>query len=181
MSFSAENVERARRVRLLLLDVDGVLTDGRLFVDGDGRESKQYHIRDGTALVWARQAGLVTGVLSGRSSASTTARARQLGIGIVRQGTDDKLKTYLEILEEHGLADDEVCFMGDDVMDLPVLRRVGLGAAPSDAVDLVAERVHWTSTRPGGHGAVRELVEQVLRAQGRYEAIVARYTGEASS
>ena len=92
MEFSAENVQRAKRVRLLLFDVDGVLTDGRLLIDSEGREAKQYHIRDGTGLVWARQAGLLTGLLSARASASTTERARQLGIPIVRQGADDKLR-----------------------------------------------------------------------------------------
>jgi 3-deoxy-D-manno-octulosonate 8-phosphate phosphatase (KDO 8-P phosphatase) len=177
MEFSPENVARARRLRLLLFDVDGVLTDGRLLVDSDGREAKLYHIRDGTGLVWARRAGLLTGILSARSSASTAARATQLGISIVRQGADDKLSAYLDILEEHRLTDEDVCYMGDDVLDLPVLRRVGLAAAPSDAVPDVTALVHWISQRRGGEGAAREIIEHVLRAQGRWDELMARYAG----
>jgi 3-deoxy-D-manno-octulosonate 8-phosphate phosphatase (KDO 8-P phosphatase) len=180
MEFSPDNVERARRVRLLLFDVDGVLTDGRLLIDSDGREAKQYHIRDGTGLVWARQSGLLTGFLSARASGSTTERARQLGISIVRQGADDKLKAYAELLDEHNLTDAEVAYMGDDVLDLPVLRRAGLSAAPSDAAPEVLERVHWTSGRRGGDGAARELIEHVLRAQGRWNDLVARFVGGGS-
>jgi len=180
MDFSAEHVERAKRLRLLLFDVDGVLTDGRLLLDSDGREAKLYHIRDGTGLVWARQAGLLTGFLSARASASTTERARQLGVSIVRQGADDKLRAYLELLDEHNLADAEVAYMGDDVLDLPVLRRVGLASAPSDAVTDVRERVHWISDQRGGDGAVRELIEHVLRAQGRWTDLVARFLGGGS-
>jgi 3-deoxy-D-manno-octulosonate 8-phosphate phosphatase (KDO 8-P phosphatase) len=179
MAFAPHHAARARRVSLLLFDVDGVLTDGRLLLDADGRESKQYHIRDGTALVWARQAGLLTGLLSARSSASTTERARQLGIPIVRQGASDKLTAYRAILVEQGLEDEQVAYMGDDLLDLPVLDRAGLACAPADAVADVRARVHWVSTLEGGAGAVRELIEHVLRAQDRWEAIVARYLGEA--
>ena len=177
MEFTAEHIERAKRLRLLLFDVDGVLTDGRLLLDSDGREAKLYHIRDGTGLVWARQSGLLTGVLSARASASTTERARQLGVSIVRQGADDKLKAYLEVLHEHNLTDADVAYMGDDVLDLPVLRRVGLASAPSDAVVDVRERVHWVSALSGGNGAVRELIEHVLRAQGRWNDLVSRFVG----
>ena len=180
MEFSAENVQRATRVRLLLFDVDGVLTDGRLIIDSDGREAKEYHIRDGTGLVWARQAGLLTGFLSARASASTTERARQLGVSIVRQGADDKLRAYVELLEEHNLTDNDVAYMGDDVLDLPVLRRVGLSSAPNDAVADVIERVHWTSSLRGGAGAARELIEHVLRAQELWPDLVARFAGGGS-
>jgi 3-deoxy-D-manno-octulosonate 8-phosphate phosphatase (KDO 8-P phosphatase) len=175
--FSVDVEQRAARLKLLLFDVDGVLTDGRLDIDADGRESKRYHIRDGTALVWARQAGLLTGLLSARSSLSTAERARQLGISIVRQGADDKLRAYDEILSEHGLRDEEVAYMGDDLLDLPVLRRVGLSSAPADAVGDVRTRVHWVSERGGGCGAVRDFIEQVLRARQQWDAILGRYIG----
>jgi 3-deoxy-D-manno-octulosonate 8-phosphate phosphatase (KDO 8-P phosphatase) len=178
MTSSPSFASRAIRLRLLLFDVDGVLTDGRLLLDSDGRESKRYHIRDGTGLVWARQAGLLTGLVSARASASTTERARQLAIPIVRQGAENKLKAYDEIIAEQGLRDDEVAFMGDDILDLPVLRRVGLAAAPADAVPEVRSRVQWVSQYGGGQGAVRELIEVVLRAQGRWDDLVARYMGE---
>ena len=165
----------ARGVRLLLFDVDGVLTDGRILLHADGSESKQYHIRDGTGLVLARRSGLLTGLLSARTSASTTERARQLQIPIVRQGASDKLTVYQEILAEHGLADGEVAFMGDDVQDLPVLTRVGLSCAPADAVPEVRARSRWISSRGGGAGAVRELIELVLRAQGTWDELVSAY------
>jgi 3-deoxy-D-manno-octulosonate 8-phosphate phosphatase (KDO 8-P phosphatase) len=165
----------ARGLRLLLFDVDGVLTDGRILLHADGTESKQYHIRDGTGLVLARRSGLLTGLLSARTSASTLERARQLSIPIVRQGAANKLTAYEEILAEHGLADHEVAFMGDDVQDLPVLVRVGLPCAPADAVPEVRARVRWISSLAGGAGAVRELIELVLRAQGRWDALVSPY------
>lgn len=166
---------RARRLRLLLFDVDGVLTDGRILLHADGTESKQYHIRDGTALVWARRAGLLTGLLSARTSMATTQRAQQLSIPIVRQGVDDKLAAYEAILVDQRLADDEVAFMGDDLLDLPVLARVGLSCAPADAVADVRTRVHWVSAHGGGAGAVRELVEHVLQAQGQWQALLDRH------
>jgi 3-deoxy-D-manno-octulosonate 8-phosphate phosphatase (KDO 8-P phosphatase) len=168
--------ERARRIRLLLFDVDGVLTDGKIFLHADGTESKTFDIRDGTAIVLAQRAGLRTGLLSGRQSASTTERAAQLRIPIVRQGSADKLETLEEILAGEGLTAGEVAFMGDDLMDLPVLGHVGLGATPADAADEVRSRCHWISSRRGGDGAVRELIEMVLKAQGRWDGIVSSFT-----
>jgi 3-deoxy-D-manno-octulosonate 8-phosphate phosphatase (KDO 8-P phosphatase) len=173
--FPAELAGRAQRVRLLLFDVDGVLTDGTILLDAEGRESKRFSIRDGTALVWARQAGLLTGVLSARTAAATTERARQLGMAIVRQQAGDKAAAFTEILAEHGLAAADVAYMGDDLMDLPVLRLAGLSAAPADAAEAVRARVHFVSRLPGGSGAARELIEGVLRAQGLWPAIAARY------
>ncbi len=168
----------ARRLRLLLFDVDGVMTDGRILLHADGTESKQYHIRDGTGLVLARRSGLLTGLLSARTSAATLERARQLSIPIVRQGAANKLTAYDEILAEHGLTDSEVAFMGDDVQDLPVLTRVGLSCAPADAVPEVRARVQWISTCGGGAGAVRELIELVLRAQGSWDDLVSAFLPE---
>jgi 3-deoxy-D-manno-octulosonate 8-phosphate phosphatase (KDO 8-P phosphatase) len=173
--FAPDLAARARRLRLLLFDVDGVLTDGTILLDAEGRESKRFSIRDGTALVWARQAGLLTGVLSARTAAATTARARQLGMTIVRQQATDKAAAFAEILAEQGLSAEDVAYMGDDLMDLPVLRLAGVSAAPSDAAELVRARVHFVSRQPGGGGAVREFVEGVLHAQDRWPAIEARY------
>jgi 3-deoxy-D-manno-octulosonate 8-phosphate phosphatase (KDO 8-P phosphatase) len=179
MTLSTREIDdRARTLRLLLFDVDGVLTDGRILLHADGSESKQFHIRDGTALVWARRVGLLTGLLSARTSGATTERARQLGIPIVRQGTDDKLTAYLDLIREHGIADAHVAFMGDDILDLPVLSRVGLACAPADAVPEVRERVHWVSSLGGGAGAVREFIDLVLRAQGHWTPLVGSYLPE---
>lgn len=169
---------KAARIRLMLFDVDGVLTDGRILMHADGSESKEFSIRDGTGLVWAQRAGLATGLLSARQSRATTARAAQLGIRIVRQQSGDKLQIFRELLREERLSEEEVAFMGDDLLDLPVLSRVGLSAAPSDAASDVRTRVDWVSALPGGRGAARELVELVLRAQGRWDGLLSGYLAE---
>jgi 3-deoxy-D-manno-octulosonate 8-phosphate phosphatase (KDO 8-P phosphatase) len=174
-AFPTELAARARRVRLLLFDVDGVLTDGTILLDADGRESKRFSIKDGTAIVWARQAGLLTGVLSARTAAATAERARQLGMTVVRQQAADKAAAFAEILAEQRLDADAVAYMGDDLMDLPVLHQAGLSAAPADAVAAVRARVHFVSRLPGGGGAARELIEGVLEAQGYWPGIEARY------
>jgi 3-deoxy-D-manno-octulosonate 8-phosphate phosphatase (KDO 8-P phosphatase) len=163
---------RARRIRLILLDVDGVLTDGRIIVHGDGTESKEFHIRDGAGIVWAMQAGVEVGLLSARTSAATTLRATQLGISIVSQGVGSKLAEFERILGERALAADDVAYMGDDLLDIPVLNRAGLAAAPADAATEVRGVSHWVSPSGGGRGAVRDLIELVLRAQDRWDAIV---------
>ena len=166
---------RAARIRLLLFDVDGVLTDGTILLDAHGEEAKVFHIRDGTAVVLAHKAGLMTGLLSARQSASTSERATQLGIKLVYQGVASKLAAYEQILRDHELTDEEVAYMGDDLVDLPVLARVGLSAAPADAVSDVRDRVTWVSRRAGGRGAVRDFVELVLRAQSRWQGLVAPF------
>jgi 3-deoxy-D-manno-octulosonate 8-phosphate phosphatase (KDO 8-P phosphatase) len=170
--------ERAKGVRLVLFDVDGVLTDGKVLMHADGSESKQFDIKDGSAIVWAQRFGLQIGFLSARSSAATAQRAAQLGITLVHQGVASKLDTYDQIADTLLLEDDQIAYMGDDLLDLPVLLRVGLAAAPADAVEDVRSRVHWVSRFGGGSGAARELIEMVLRAQGRWDAIVASYLAE---
>jgi 3-deoxy-D-manno-octulosonate 8-phosphate phosphatase (KDO 8-P phosphatase) len=169
--------ERARRIRLLLFDVDGVLTDGVVVMHADGSESKGFHIKDGAAIVWAQRAGLPVGLLSARSSGATTHRAAQLAIRIVQQGVTSKLSAFEQILKSSGLAEEAVSYMGDDLLDQPVLNRAGLAAAPADAAREVRQAVHWVSTARGGRGAVRELIELVLRAQGRWDGIVAEQSG----
>lgn len=171
---------KASRVRLLLFDVDGVLTDGKILLHPDGSESKQFDIRDGTAIVWALRTGLTVGFLSARFSTATAQRAAQLGVTLVYQGVTAKLAAYEQILSAHNLADDDVAYMGDDLLDLPVLSRVGLSAAPADAAGDVRSRVTWVSRAPGGDGAARELVELVLRAQQRWEELLGSYLAEGS-
>jgi 3-deoxy-D-manno-octulosonate 8-phosphate phosphatase (KDO 8-P phosphatase) len=166
---------KAERIRLLLFDVDGVLTDGVVVMHADGSESKGFHIRDGAAIVWAQRAGLTVGLLSARSSGATTQRAAQLAIRIVQQGVKNKLEAYQRVLRETELSDEVVAYMGDDLLDLPVLARAGLSAAPADAAPEVRARVDWVATAGGGRGAVRELIEFVLRAQQRWDDVTREY------
>jgi 3-deoxy-D-manno-octulosonate 8-phosphate phosphatase (KDO 8-P phosphatase) len=170
---------KASAVRLLLFDVDGVLTDGAVLMHVDGSESKSFHIRDGAALVWAQRAGLSVGFLSARTSGATAQRAAQLGIRIVSQGVAHKADAYEAICRQAGLEDSAVAFMGDDLLDLPVLSRVGLSAAPADAAPEVLASVDWVSSSGGGRGAARELIELVLRAQGRWNDVVQQYGARA--
>lgn len=163
---------KAAVVKLLLFDVDGVLTDGKIMLHPDGTESKQFDIKDGTGLVWAQRAGLKVGVLSARSSAATAQRAAQLGITIVHQGVASKVRAYDVILRQHGLEDADVAYMGDDVLDLPVIARVGLSGAPADAVEEVRSRVDYVSRARGGAGAARDLVELVLKSQNRWNELL---------
>jgi 3-deoxy-D-manno-octulosonate 8-phosphate phosphatase (KDO 8-P phosphatase) len=163
---------KAKGIRLLLFDVDGVLTNGKILLHPDGTESKQFDIKDGTGLVWAQRAGLKVGVLSARASAATAQRAAQLGITIVHQGVSSKLRAYEMILRQQELTDADVAYMGDDVLDLPVIARAGLSAAPSDAVEEVRTRVDYVSAACGGDGAARDFVELVLKAQDRWERLL---------
>lgn len=169
--------ERARGVRVLLFDVDGVLTDGAVEISSTGGESKQFSIRDGAALVWAQREGLTVGLVSGRPSDVTTRRADELGIRLVIQDRVSKGESYQRLAEANGFVDDQVAYMGDDLLDLPVLRRVGLSAAPADAAADVRSCVDWVSAHAGGRGAVRELVEFVLKSQGRWDALVSQLAG----
>jgi len=171
--------ERAERIKVVLLDVDGVLTDGKISLHADGTESKQFDIKDGLAIVWARRAGLTVGFLSARTAPTTLHRASQLGVTLVHQGLPNKLETYDEIVGDMCDDDDEVAYMGDDIVDLPVLARAGLAAAPADASIDIRTRVHWVSAAKAGDGAVRELIELILRAQNRWEDIIQAYLSEA--
>jgi 3-deoxy-D-manno-octulosonate 8-phosphate phosphatase (KDO 8-P phosphatase) len=169
---------KAVPITLILFDVDGVLTDAKILLHADGSESKQFDIRDGTGIVLAQRAGLRVGFLSARTAAPTSHRAAQLGVTLVRQGVASKLEAYEAIVNELHVEDEHVAYMGDDVVDLPVLARAGLAAAPADAREDVRSRVHWVSAVAGGHGAARDLIEVILRAQGKWDAIVREYIKE---
>jgi 3-deoxy-D-manno-octulosonate 8-phosphate phosphatase (KDO 8-P phosphatase) len=169
---------RARRIRVLLLDVDGVLTDGGVYVHADGTESKRFDIKDGAGIVLARRAGLTVGVISARHSQATLHRARQLGLDPVRQGVQDKATALAELMAAHGWDAQTIAYMGDDVVDLPVLGRVGLAACPADAVPEVQAVAHVVSPCPGGRGAVRALIEDILRAQGQWDALIAGHADQ---
>lgn len=168
-------VERARRIKLLILDCDGVLTDGRIIMLPDGDETKAFDVKDGHAMVMAQRAGLRIAIISGRKSSVVRARARELGVAHLHEMAWVKMEPYEKILTEEGLTDDEVCFVGDDVVDIPLLRRAGLGVAVADAVEECKQHSHIVMTKPGGRGAVREVIEFILKAQNKWEDAIARY------
>lgn len=160
---------RARRIVLILMDVDGVMTDGGiLFIDG-GSEGRVFDAKDGVGIWLLRRAGLLTGVISGRTSAAVRRRARELGMHEVHLKVRDKLAVYEEVLRRRGLEDEQVCYIGDDVVDLPVMRRAGLPVAPADAHPSVRREAKLITSAMGGRGAIREAADFVLEAQGRLE------------
>jgi len=167
--------DRLNKIKLLLLDVDGVMTDGRIIFDSNGVESKFFNVKDGHGIKMLQRSGVEVGIISGRQSMVVTNRAKELGIGIVYQKAIDKLTPYLAILQETGLSDDQVAFIGDDVIDIPVLRRVGFAAAPPDAVAEVMPYVHFVTSKGGGWGAVREVCDLIMKARGDWEEVTARY------
>lgn len=166
---------RLSRIRLLLLDVDGVLTDGRVVWHDDGIEQKAFHIRDGLGIRLWRRAGGKVGIITGRSSHVVELRARELGIDVVRQGVDDKLESAAGVLSETGCGWEEAAFVGDDLPDLPVILGCGVGFAVADACAEVRAAADHVTTTAGGRGAVREIVEMMLKARGSWDAIVGRY------
>jgi 3-deoxy-D-manno-octulosonate 8-phosphate phosphatase (KDO 8-P phosphatase) len=172
---SAEVLERGRNIRLVLLDVDGVLTDGRLFMGASGDEIRAFHVRDGLGIRLGQRGGLLFGLISGRESKIIADRAEELYITEVHQRVFDKSEKLNEILRRLDLSADQVCYIGDDLVDLPVLRRVGLSAAPADAVPEILKAVHYVATCRGGLGAVREVVDLLLRAKGAWEKVTARF------
>jgi YrbI family 3-deoxy-D-manno-octulosonate 8-phosphate phosphatase len=175
MHDSPDLESRLAAVELLLLDVDGVLTDGGVTWNNEGIEQKTFHIRDGLGLrLWAR-AGLKVGIVTGRASRIVQLRAEELGIAIVRQGVEDKLATAAAILAECGVSWERTAFIGDDLPDLPVVMRCGLGVAVADACPELRAAARLVTTLRGGQGAVREFIERALRARGGWESIVGRY------
>lgn len=176
---SAELHKRARRIKLLLMDVDGVLTDGRIYYVPDGQgglvETKSFHPRDGLGLRYAREAGLKTGVISGRGGPAVKHRMKELRIDYVYMNTLEKLAPYQAVLRAASLSDEEICYVGDDLVDLPILARAGLAVGVGDGHSLLRRYVHYWTKSPGGRGAVRETVELILAAQGKFEPILKYY------
>jgi 3-deoxy-D-manno-octulosonate 8-phosphate phosphatase (KDO 8-P phosphatase) len=175
MNELVEIERRAARVKLLLMDCDGVLTDGRITLLENGDEQKSFHTRDGHGIVLLHRAGLNSGIISGRTSSLVERRARELGMRYVRQGTWDKVKDFDELLAEAGVTDHEVAFVGDDVTDIPLMQRSALAVAVADAAPETIAAAHYVTQLPGGHGAVREVTELILKAQGRWSELMKRY------
>lgn len=177
--FSEEVLKRASKIKVLLMDVDGVLTDGRLYYLKDhedkAAELKAFNSHDGLGLHFLNAAGIKTGVISGRISFATEERARILKMTYVYQGHLEKIPLFEEVLAKEGIKADEAAFVGDDFTDVPLMQRSGLGCAVADARPEVKDRAHFVSSKPGGRGAVREIAELILKSQGQWEKVLAKY------
>ena len=171
-------IERARKVRLVLMDADGVLTDGRIVVFADGNEARAYHARDGLAVRIGQTGGLDFGVVSGRRSSAVEARAQELDFVEIHQKVAAKGACVEEIARRRGLRLDEICFVGDDIVDVPAFRRCGFAVAPADADPEVFAHVHHVGVSDGGRGIVREVVDLILHAHGSWDAATAAYLKE---
>ncbi len=172
MRFSEDAEQRARPIKLVILDVDGVMTDGRIVVDDHGVESKFFHVHDGSAVWFLRRSGIESAIISGRRVPCVEHRARDLGIKEVHQGVARKVEAYEALRGRAGLEDREVAYMGDDILDVPLLRRVGLPAAPASARPEAKAVAAVVTEAFAGHGAVRELAEFILRSQGVFEKLL---------
>jgi 3-deoxy-D-manno-octulosonate 8-phosphate phosphatase (KDO 8-P phosphatase) len=175
MKTDAEIERRAARISLLLMDCDGVLTDGRITLLDNGDEQKSFHTRDGHGLVLLHRAGLRSGIISGRTSSFVERRAADLGITFVRQGALDKLSVYEELMHIAAVEPAEVAFIGDDVTDVPLMVRGGLALAVADAAAETKAAADYITELPGGFGAVRETCELILRSKGLWDGLMERY------
>jgi 3-deoxy-D-manno-octulosonate 8-phosphate phosphatase (KDO 8-P phosphatase) len=171
--------ERCTRIELLVLDVDGVLTEGSIIYADDNAEVKHFHVRDGSGLAIWRYVGKKAAIITGRKSRIVEVRAAELEIAPVIQAAPQKLEPFRQILSATGLAADQACFIGDDIPDLPVMRHCGLAVAVADACSDVLAEAHYVTQAPGGRGAVRETIELILACQGHWQKIVERFRNEA--
>ena len=168
-------LRQAKVVKLLLLDVDGILTDGRLIFDAAGEAQMVFHVRDGHGMKLAQRCGLALAIITGRESPMVAQRARELGIQEIHQKAVDKLPVFQELLERRDLAAGEIACMGDDLLDLPLMLRAGLAITVPEAVEEVRAVAHYITRCPAGHGAVREAIELLLKAQGHWPKVLERY------
>jgi 3-deoxy-D-manno-octulosonate 8-phosphate phosphatase (KDO 8-P phosphatase) len=160
---------------MILMDADGVLTDGKIVFFSGGNESKAFDSKDGVGIKLAQRAGMKTGVISGRESEALLRRCEELGMDEIHQRVSEKVVSYEEILSRHGLADADCCFIGDDIVDAPILKRVGLPVSVADGHPSLEPLVAYITTRVGGAGAVREVIDYVIQAQGKWDEVVGRY------
>jgi YrbI family 3-deoxy-D-manno-octulosonate 8-phosphate phosphatase len=172
------DTDQRDKIQLILSDVDGVLTDGGIVFDNQGIETKRFNIRDGLGIKLWQKAGFRFGFLTARSSHIVKLRASELGVDLLRQGFEDKLPSAKKVIEELQLETDQICYIGDDLPDLPVMRFVGWSVAVADAVQEVRDAADYVTERRGGEGAVREAIEGILRSKGLWEDLIRRYTGK---
>ncbi len=175
MELAASAVANARQVKLVIFDVDGVFTDGGIYIGAEGELYKAFNAKDGLGVTLAQRAGLETAIITGRTSPQVAFRARELHIDHVLQGQMDKRAAYQQLKRELQLADEQIAYLGDDLIDLPVMVQVGFTAAPADASPEVRRLAQAVSVHPGGHGAVREILEFILKVQGKWEPLLTQY------
>lgn len=167
--------ENLQDIRLLLLDVDGVMTDGGIIYDGNGLETKVFNVKDGHGIKMLQRYGIQVGIITGRTSKVVDIRAAELGIEIVYQGALKKLDSYLDVKLRTGFSDSQIAYVGDDVIDVPVMKRVAFAAAPCDALSEARHVAHYVTSNGGGRGAVREVCDLILRGRGFWDEVVSRY------
>lgn len=167
--------KKAKQITLVIFDVDGVLTDGRLFLGDDGQEYKAFNSKDGHGMVVLQKSGVKIGIITGRTSDVVRIRMESLGITHIYQGQADKLPAYEKIKHTLGLADEQIAYVGDDMVDLPVMSRAGLAIAVQDASHCCKQHAHWVTSLPGGRGAAREVCELIMSAQDSLEPTIASY------
>jgi len=172
---SNELQERIERIKLVLMDCDGVLTDGRITLVSESDEQKTFHTRDGHGIVLLHRAGIRTGIISGRKSSLVDRRANELGMSFIRQGTWDKIKDFNEIINEANVETNEIAYVGDDVTDIPLMERVGFAVAVQDAVEETKRAAHYITKLNGGFGAVREVCDMILKTQDKWLELMKRY------
>ncbi|WP_019551886.1 KdsC family phosphatase [Propionispira raffinosivorans] len=173
---SLDLIERAKKIKLLILDVDGVLTDGKLIIGPSGEFCKTFHVHDGLGIALSKKFGLKTAIITGRTSKMVEFRANELKIDALYQGQSNKVHALDKLQQEFHVNLDEIAYVGDDLIDLPVMTRVGLACAVPNAVCEVKARSHYITAAHGGHGAVRQVIEMILRAQGFWDQIISDYT-----
>ena len=170
-----EALQRAQRLKALLLDVDGVMTDGRIIFDSQGRESKNFNVQDGLGIYFAKKCGLIIGIITGRKSRVTKIRARELNIDFLSQGHKNKLKPYEGFKKKFNLTDEEIGFVGDDLLDLPIMSKCGFSACVANGREEIKTKSHFITKSSGGKGAVREVIEFVLKQQGKWQTLLDNY------
>ena len=168
-------MDKLAKIKMVIADVDGVLTDSSITLDFEGNESKTFNARDGSGIKFLQRVGIKFAIISGRYSSAVDVRAKELNIKDVYQNAKKKVDVYEKIISEHDLKDEEVCFIGDDLVDIPVLRKVGFSVGVADAVTDVLDIVDYVTSTPGGKGAVREVVEKIIKSQGKWDEITTGY------
>jgi len=169
---------KAKTIKLIAFDVDGVLTDGGIIYDNSGMEIKRFNVKDGQIIAHLKRAGFIVGAITGRNSQVVKNRCEELKLDFHYHGSSDKLVQYKKIKEDFGVNDEQIAYIGDDIIDLPILMRCGLGATPNDAREYIKNYVDYITPSQGGHGALRDLADMILESQGILEQILNKYIGE---